>query len=160
MVVVAVLAYAEGYSVGAPESACKDMIPRHPVPPQKSAAPYVITTSSTAVRAGTPLEITISGVKPSDTIRGLLMQARKGEEIVGTFTVDPNDPFAQLLNCGTAGNAITHKKHDPKFDKQSATFTWTPSENLSGEVKFRATVALNGAIFWVGVESAPVTITH
>lgn len=45
-VAIAVLAYADGYSVGAPESACKDMIPRHPVPPQKTAPPYKITTST------------------------------------------------------------------------------------------------------------------
>ncbi|KPJ11927.1 hypothetical protein RR48_09864 [Papilio machaon] len=132
-VAVAVLAYADGYSVGAPESACKDMIPRHPVPAQKTAAPYKITTSTKVVRAGTPMEVTISGNKPSDTMRGILLQARKGDDIVGTFTLDPNDSFAQLLNCGAPGNAL---------------------------IKFRATIAYNGAVFWVGVESAPVTITH
>ncbi|XP_013134056.1 PREDICTED: putative defense protein Hdd11 [Papilio polytes] len=159
-VAIAVLAYADGYSVGAPESACKDMIPRHPVPPQKTAPPYKITTSTKAVRAGTPIEVTIAGNNAKDTMRGILLQARKGDDIVGTFTLDPNDSFAQLLNCGAPGNAITHKKHDGNLDKQTATFTWTPSEDLDGEIKFRATIAYNGAVFWVGVESAPVTITH
>ncbi|CAH2066335.1 unnamed protein product, partial [Iphiclides podalirius] len=160
VVVLSVVACVHGYSSGAPESSCKDMIPRHPVPPQKTAAPYTITTSSKVVRVGTPIEVTISGASPSDTMRGLLLQARKGEDIVGTFTLDPNDQFAQLLNCGSPGNSITHKKHDAKFDKQTATFTWTPSEDLSGEIKFRATIAYNGAVFWVGVESAPITVTH
>ncbi|XP_068621395.1 putative defense protein Hdd11 [Battus philenor] len=159
-VAVMAIAFVDGYSVGAPESACKDMIPRHPVPAQKTSPPYTITPSTKVVRAGTPLEVTISGNKPTDTMRGLLLQARKGEDIVGTFTVDPNDSFAQLLNCGSPGNAITHKKHDSQLDKQKVTFTWTPSEDLNGEIKFRATIALNGAVFWVGVESAPVTITH
>lgn len=43
---VAVVAYAEAYSSGAPETACQDMIPRHPVSAQKSAAPYTIATST------------------------------------------------------------------------------------------------------------------
>ncbi|KOB73454.1 Uncharacterized protein OBRU01_10723 [Operophtera brumata] len=87
---VAVVAYAEAYSSGAPDTACQDMIPRHPVAAQKSPAPYSISTSTK--------------------------------------------------------NAITHKKHDAQFDKQTVSYT--------------ATIALNGAVFWVGVESAPVKVTN
>lgn len=47
---LALVAYCEAYGDGAPESACKDMIPRHPVDPQKDPAPYFITTD-TKVRA-------------------------------------------------------------------------------------------------------------
>lgn len=50
--VLSVVAYTQAYSSGAPESACQDMIPRHPVEPQKHPAPYIITTS-TKVRTKT-----------------------------------------------------------------------------------------------------------
>lgn len=46
VVALAVAACTNAYSTGAPESACKDMIPRHPVPPQSSSPPYTITTST------------------------------------------------------------------------------------------------------------------
>ncbi|CAG9784576.1 unnamed protein product [Diatraea saccharalis] len=153
-------ACVEGYSSGAPSESCVDMVPQHPVPPRKTAPPYTITTSTKTVKAGQPMEVVISGKAPSDTIRGLLLQARDGDKPIGTFTVAPNDEFAQLLNCGTPGNAVTHKKHDEKLDKQTVAFTWTPPAGFNGEIKFRATIALNGAVFWVGVESAPVKVTN
>ncbi|KAL0848994.1 hypothetical protein ABMA28_013376 [Loxostege sticticalis] len=159
VVLLALVAYAQAYSSGAPEGSCDDMIPRHPVDPQKSKAPYTITTSTKVVKAGTPMEVVISGKDASNTIRGLLLQARQGDKPVGTFAVQPNDYF-QLINCGTPGNAVTHKKHDDKQDKQTVAFTWTPPAGLNDDVKFRATIAYNGAVFWVGVESAPVKVTN
>ncbi|XP_026738101.1 putative defense protein Hdd11 [Trichoplusia ni] len=157
---VALVGGSHGYSSGAPTSVCGDMVPKHPVPAQSSPPPYTITTSTKVVKAGTPMEVVISGKTPKDTIRGLLLQARQGDKPVGTFTVAPNDPFAQLLNCGQPGNAVTHKKHDEKFDKQTVAFTWTPPAGFNDEIKFRATIALNGAVFWVGVESGPVKVTN
>ncbi|XP_053607052.1 putative defense protein Hdd11 [Plodia interpunctella] len=154
----ALVAVADAYSAGAPTGACKDMIPRHPLSPQTKPAPYIITPSTTTVKAGSPMELTISGKSPSDKIRGLLLQARSGEDIVGSFKVEPNDPVVQLLNCGKPDNAVTHKKHDESQDKQHLKLTWTPPSDLKGEIKFRATIALNGAVFWVGVESAPVKV--
>lgn len=62
--------------------------------------------------AGTPMEVTISGNKPENTMRGVLLQARKGDKIVGKFTLDDNDNFAQLLDCGEPGvstNIIPYK---------------------------------------------------
>ncbi|KAI8427609.1 hypothetical protein MSG28_002098 [Choristoneura fumiferana] len=103
VVVVSAVAFADAYSAGAPEGACQDMIPRHPVAPQKSPAPYTITTSTKVVKAGTPMEVVISGKGPSNTMRGLLLQARQGDKIVGKFTLPPNDRFAQLINCGESG---------------------------------------------------------
>ncbi|XP_045511450.1 putative defense protein Hdd11 [Colias croceus] len=150
---------ANAYSAGAPESACQDMIPRHPVDPQKRPAPYTITTSTKVVKAGTPMQITISGKSASDTIRGIMLQARtSNDKPVGTFTVDANDSLARVMKCDNDGDTITHKKHDAKDDKQTVTFTWTPPKTLNDVVKFRATIALNGAVFWVGLESAPVKV--
>ncbi|XP_075992059.1 reeler domain-containing lethal (2) 34Fc [Anticarsia gemmatalis] len=159
VVLAIALVGANAYSSGAPESVCQDMVPKHPVPPQKTPPPYTVTTSTKVVKAGTPMEVVVSGKAPENTIRGLLLQARAGDKIVGKFTLAPNDPFAKLLNCGEPGNAITHKKHDEKYDKQSVAFTWTPPAGFNEEIKFRATIAYNGAVFWVGVESAPVKVS-
>ncbi|XP_041970353.1 putative defense protein Hdd11-like [Aricia agestis] len=157
--VVALAVYAEAYSEGAPTSACKDMIPRHPVEPKKTPAPYIVTTNTKVVKAGTPLEVTISGKTPKDTIKGLMLQARVGDQPVGTFKLAPNEQLVQLLKCSNAGDTVTHKKHDASLDRQTITLTWVPPADLNDEVKFRATIALNGAVFWVGVESAPIKVS-
>ncbi|KAG6459360.1 putative defense protein Hdd11-like [Manduca sexta] len=153
-----VAGYVSAYGSGAPQSACQDMIPRHPVGPQNTSAPYIITTSTKVVKAGTPMQVTISGKKPENTMRGILLQARQGDKIVGKFTLDDNDSFAQLLDCGEPGNAITHKRHPPEFDKQTVTFTWTPPADLNDNIRFRATIAYSGAVFWLGVESPVVKV--
>lgn len=49
------------------------------------------------------MEVVITGKGPANTIRGLLLQARLGDKIVGKFTLKPSDNFAQLLNCGEPG---------------------------------------------------------
>ncbi|XP_049869367.1 putative defense protein Hdd11 [Pectinophora gossypiella] len=159
VVALAMAVCAEAYSSGAPESACVDMIPRHPVSPQQTPAPYIITTSAKTVKSGNPIEVVISGKEESNTIGGLLLQARQGNKPVGTFTVLPNDPFAKPLNCGSPGNAVTHKKHELSAEKQTLKFLWTAPKDFDDEIKFRATVAHNGAVFWVGLESAPVKVT-
>lgn len=46
LAVAVAAAGVQGYSGGAPDSVCEDMVPKHPVAPQKSAAPYTITTSA------------------------------------------------------------------------------------------------------------------
>lgn len=139
--VLSVVAYTQAYSSGAPESACQDMIPRHPVEPRKHPAPYIITTSTKEVKAGTPMEVTISGKNSSDTIRGLMLQARageKGDQIVGVFSkVSPNDPLVRTMKCKVDGDTITHKKHEHKDDKQTVSFVWTPPADLNDIIKFR-----------------------
>nr|QTY40882.1 venom polypeptide precursor [Doratifera vulnerans] len=157
---LSVAVYVECYSIGAPESACVDMVPGHGIPPQKEAPPYTITTSTKIVKAGSPMEVVITAKDPKKAIKGLLLQARQGDEPIGTFTVAPNDNFAQLLNCGTPGNAVTHKKHEDKDDKLTVSFVWTPPADFNGDIKFRATIAHSFDVFWVGVESAPVKVTN
>lgn len=58
------------------------------------------------MKAGTPMEVTISGNTASNLIRGLLLEARLGDEAVGTFTLPPNEQLVQLLNCGKPGVSI------------------------------------------------------
>uniref|UniRef100_A0AAU6PAZ2 Venom peptide n=1 Tax=Comana monomorpha TaxID=1555636 RepID=A0AAU6PAZ2_9NEOP len=157
---LSVAVYVEGYSVGAPESACVDMVPGHGVPPRKEKSPYTITTSTKIVKAGSPMEVVISTSDPTKLMKGILLQARDGDKPIGTFTLAPNDNFAQLLNCGTPGNAVTHKHHEAKDDKQTESVVWTPPADFNGEIKFRATIVQNFENFWVGVESAPIKVTN
>lgn len=58
------------------------------------------------VKTDTPMEVVITGKSSSDIMRGILLQARHGDEIVGTFTLNPNERFAQLLDCGAPGVSI------------------------------------------------------
>ncbi|KAJ0181689.1 hypothetical protein K1T71_002411 [Dendrolimus kikuchii] len=163
IVVVAFVVYANGYSIGAPESACIDMIPRHPVSAKDPPAPYTITTSTDVVKAGTPMKVTISGKTPSDTIKGILLQAREVSDnvnILGKFIVPADHPMAQTMNCGQPDNAVTHKKHEPELDQRTITFTWMAPSDFTGAIKFRATIAYDGAVFWVGEESPVVKVIN
>ncbi|XP_032530142.2 putative defense protein Hdd11-like isoform X2 [Danaus plexippus] len=157
--ILAVVAYTEGFSHGAPESACRDLMPRHQDhKPQTSPPPYAITTSVRELKAGDSLRVTVEGKTPANLIRGIMLQARAGDDIVGLFKLDPNDSFSQLMNCGVLGDTITHKKHDNSQDKQTLTYTWTAPANLNDKIVVGATIALNKSTFWVDVKSAPVKI--
>lgn len=87
-------------SIGAPEAACFDQIPQHHVDPQSSTAPYGVHLSKTQLRSGEKTEVTIHGLKKSDTIKGFMIQARVGETPVGRWVVDKNNAYGQPLNCG------------------------------------------------------------
>nr|P0C963.1 RecName: Full=Putative defense protein 2; Short=DFP-2; Flags: Precursor [Antheraea mylitta] len=152
------LALTSAYPTGAPTSACFDMIPGHFASPQSEPAPYIITTPVSAVKAGDSIEVTISGKTAKDTMRGILLEARQGDKIVGTWTVKPNDNFSQLLNCGEPGNAVTHKHHANSEDKQTVSYLWTASGHLEGDVVFKVTIVKDYHTFWVAVPSAPVKI--
>lgn len=88
------------YSAGAPGEACFDMIPQHHVDPQSSKAPYRIQLSKNQLRSGDRVDITISGLSQSDTIKGFMVQARVGETPVGKWIVDKSNSYGQPLNCG------------------------------------------------------------
>ncbi|XP_037039998.1 putative defense protein Hdd11-like [Bradysia coprophila] len=141
------------YSSGAPDDACFDMVPQHGVNPQSTVAPYRVFLSQSQIRSGGKVDITIQGVKRSDTIKGFMIQARVGESPTGRWLVDKNHAFGQTLDCGRgSGNAITHKRINGD-GVDSLTFTWQAPAQLSAKVHFRATIALNGGVFWVGVVS-------
>lgn len=53
---VSLMAAANAYSTGAPESVCGDMVPKHPVSKQSSPPPYTITTS-TKVKLHTSMSV-------------------------------------------------------------------------------------------------------
>lgn len=54
-------------------------------------------------------------------------------------------------------SAVTHRKIDGTGPKK-VSFKWTAPQDLKGVVTFRATVAQNGGVFWVGQESTPLTV--
>lgn len=52
---------------------------------------------------------------------------------------------------------MTHKKIFGAGPK-AIEATWTPPADAKGEIKFFATVALNGGVFWVGKLTETATI--
>lgn len=56
---LSVAATAWGFSGGAPELVCDDMVPKHPVAPQKSRLPYKIAIDKAEIKAGEQAQITI-----------------------------------------------------------------------------------------------------
>nr|WDQ26754.1 venom peptide [Acharia stimulea] len=160
LLALSVAVYVECYSIGAPNSACVDMTPGHGVPARSDNAPYTVTTSSKIVKAGTPVEVVIAAKDSSKPMKGILLQARHGDEPIGTFTVPADDIFAQTLNCGSPANAVTHKKHEAKDDQLTVSYLWTPPADFTGDIKFLATIVHNFDNFWVKVPSPTVKITN
>ncbi|KAJ6649690.1 putative defense protein Hdd11-like [Pseudolycoriella hygida] len=152
------IAAANAFSAGAPDLACFDMVPQHHVDPQSSKSPYLVKLSKNQLKSGDQVDVTIHGLKQSDTIKGFMMQARVGDTPVGKWLVKKNDSYGQPLSCGKGiDNAVTHKKIDGD-GPNSLTFTWQAPPDLEAHVTFRATVALNGGVFWVGVLSPQLAV--
>lgn len=63
---------------------------------------------SQVVKAGTPMQVTVSGKSAKDTIRGIMVQARAGDTIVGTWKVDKQDRISQLMKCNVQGVSLGH----------------------------------------------------
>nr|Q765V4.1 RecName: Full=Putative defense protein Hdd11-like; Flags: Precursor [Samia ricini]BAD05929.1 hypothetical protein [Samia ricini] len=156
--VASVVALTSAYPTGAPPSACFDMIPGHAADVQTVPAPYTITTAVSSVKAGHSIDVVISGKTPEDKMAGILLEARQGDKIVGTWTVSPDDTFSQPLNCGEPNNAVTHKMHAKELDRQTVSYPWTAPKDLEGDVVFKVTIVKSYAVFWVGIESAPVKV--
>jgi hypothetical protein len=94
---IAIPAHIIAFKTGAPEAACDSMIPDHGYTPQSAASPYTITPNKFKVRAGEPVEVTISG-SDSTKFKGFLIQARVGNTPIGKFLKEPQN---KLLNCGS-----------------------------------------------------------
>ncbi|XP_055643172.1 putative defense protein Hdd11 [Toxorhynchites rutilus septentrionalis] len=148
---------ALSFSAGAPKDACGDMIPQHHTDPQKSAAPYKILLDKKQIKSGQGVTVTVQGNSPSDTIKGLLCQARVGETPVGSFDVPPSNNLIQTLNCGNSKtSAVTHKKITTA--PNSISFNWVAPKGLSENVKMTCTIALNGGVFWVKEQSTDLKV--
>jgi len=147
----------QGYSAGAPAEECSTMTPRHHVDPQKGPAPYDVSIDKKFIRAGETVTVTIKGRTQEDSFKGLLVQARVGDQPIGTFDVSQSRQHIQTLDCGSGrANAITHKKLDQGVHEVK--FNWTAPKNLSGRVVFYYTIAKNGGVFWVAHKSESLTV--
>ncbi|XP_055304926.1 putative defense protein Hdd11 [Sitodiplosis mosellana] len=145
---------AYSYSAGAPSAACEDMVPQHHVDPQRSTPPYKMLLSS----KGDTVHVKIQGNSAGDTIKGFMIQARKDGKPIGKFEV-PTEfrKHAQPLTCSGPADALTHKKIFANGPNKIEA-DWTPPPGFKGDVKFVATVALNGGIFWVQAINEPMSI--
>lgn len=94
---IAIPAHIAAFKSGAPEAVCDSMTPDHGATPQSGASPYTITPNKFKVKAGEPVEVTISG-SDSTKFRGYLIQARVGDTAIGRFLEGPQ---IKLLNCGS-----------------------------------------------------------
>nr|Q5MGQ0.1 RecName: Full=Putative defense protein 1; Short=DFP-1; Flags: Precursor [Lonomia obliqua]AAV91350.1 defense protein 1 [Lonomia obliqua] len=157
---VSAVAFTDAFPTGAPVSACFDMIPGHGTDPKPPPAPYTIGAVANSVKAGKSVEVVISGKTPEDTMLGILLEARQGDKIVGTWNVAPDDDFAQLLDCGAPGNAVTHKHVPNKQPKQTVSYVWNAPADGEGDVTFLVTIVKKYDTFWVKVSSAPIQIVH
>lgn len=95
------------YSSGAPDDACFDMVPQHGVGPQSSAAPYQVSLSRNQIRSGDKIDVTIRGIKRTDTIKGFMIQGRVGETPAGKWLVDKTNAYGQTLDCGN-GSGVSY----------------------------------------------------
>lgn len=100
---LAVVSTTYAYSGGAPESACDDMIPRHPADPQSSEFPYELQLSKKSISPSDTVVITIGKDK---IFKGFLLEVRKGNKSVGQFVISDDDKFSKTLGCH-GGKAVS-----------------------------------------------------
>ncbi|KAL0811036.1 hypothetical protein ABMA28_010316 [Loxostege sticticalis] len=151
---------SEQYGSGAPSVACNDQLPRHStIQPQTSVPPYVIVPSSSQVRQGDVLNVTVGSPAGAPVpIGGFILQARSiqdQDKIVGKF-ISVSDPAnTRLTTCSTDNDTATHSNPE---EKPALSFQWEAPTDFLGGVEFRATVAQSYATFWKNVESPLVEV--
>lgn len=146
------ISFVHGFSTGAPEGVCEDMTPKHPATPQESESPYSIILNKKKIAPGGSIKVVVSS-PPGLKFKGFFVQARVGDTPVGKFATTG---VSKSINClGGSQNAATHIDAS---SKTRVTLTWTAPKDLRESVTFVATVAKNGAEYWVGQQSEPVAV--
>ncbi|XP_053620478.1 putative ferric-chelate reductase 1 homolog [Plodia interpunctella] len=158
--VILLIRYSEQHGSGAPSAACIDQLPRHStIQPQSTIPPYIIVTSSSQVRQGDVLNITIGSPAGAPVpIGGFILQARQiqnPDAIVGRFLKVPDPEATHLTSCSSTNDTVTHSSPE---DKPAMTFQWQAPTDFLGGVEFRATVAQTYSMFWKNVESPLVEV--
>ncbi|XP_072039607.1 putative defense protein 3 [Amphiura filiformis] len=151
----------EGFSSGAPLSACVTMTPAHlynsnasrPIDPEDGPSPYSLQVDKLMVRKGGNVQVTING----GSFQGFLLQARLADGSstvpVGTFSTIVEE--TKITTCTAAADSVTHSSKTNKTD--GMTVTWMAPNMEFGDIKFVATVAEKHCVFWVGHESSTVS---
>ncbi|XP_076289953.1 putative ferric-chelate reductase 1 homolog [Lasioglossum baleicum] len=138
---------------GAPQSACKDLLPRHPGSSTQDAypAPYQVLPA-----AGEGRVRLILGSPQGLAYEGFMILARDSAtgELVGEFANLPD--LARTIECiDGVKNAVTHtntsKKHNLEFD-------WEAPADYEGTIVFKSTFAQDYSTYWVDVESPRVNV--
>lgn len=162
LTLLAIIRFSEQHGSGAPSGACVDQMPRHStIVPQTSVPPYVIVPSSSQVRQGDTLNVTIGSPAGAPVpIGGFILQGRQiqnPETIVGKFVSVPDPANTHLTACSNDNDTATHSN---PTEKPALTFQWLAPTDFLGGVEFRATVAQSYATFWRNVESPLVEVVR
>ncbi|XP_041357893.1 putative ferric-chelate reductase 1 homolog [Gigantopelta aegis] len=144
-----------GYSSGAPDTACNTMRPRHGFSrPSTGTSPFVVLVSKNTYEPNESIMVMLRGLC-SNKFKGFLVEARRADpntnttERIGTFTEVQESRYA----CGQE-TSLTHVANS---EKTSLLFNWTAPSAPSGHVIIKATFVQVKNTFWVGVNSAVVT---
>ncbi|XP_066965921.1 putative ferric-chelate reductase 1 homolog isoform X2 [Macrobrachium rosenbergii] len=146
-----------GYSRGAPDTACGDLMPGHGLVTQGTPSPYTIAPGAASVEGGKRMLVTLHTRDDERGFMGFLVQARNPDDesqIVGTFFTTDHS----YLTCGKGfNNAVTHSSSTAK---PKVLLEWEAPSDYSGDVVFKGTFVKTYDTYWVGVTSEKVTITN
>lgn len=142
---------------GAPTDACETLLPQHNgTAPQNGSSPFRIEFGPPIIPGGRSYYITISGISPSATFAGFIVQARPSNNssqynTTGTFdVVAPRETSAQFITCLSANDTATHTGRDQKSTVQ---VKWTAPATGNGTTVFRGTVVENFTTIWPNITS-------
>lgn len=147
---------SEGYTQGAPDSACQTMLPGHSFKPQDGSPPARLTVASELVRPGDIVEFTLEGDRP---FMGFIIQVRDAKTLtrqIGSFISTSED--ANYMTCGRGiHNSLTHRS---SALKEKLTAKWlAPSDLQKQEVVFLFTVLSDYRSFWVQQKGTKVSVS-
>lgn len=138
---------------GAPEIACRGMVPLHFPTKTSGENPFILKISATSYKPGDEITGELYSAQ-NLTFRGFLIEVgtsievSQEEEGVGEFI--KLDSSIQKHVCEKAG--ITHINNK---DKQRVTFTWKAPSKSAGDLSVRATVVQKylPSEYWLGAFS-------
>jgi len=144
---------------GAPEEACRTMIPGHStIKPQTRPAPFTITTDQTVYVAGDSVKVTVK-MNGGATFKGFMILSRRVDSneadnrAIGSFKKIPGSKHI----CSQ--NGLTHTGGSPGSaqPKSEISFEWNSPASTSTpvNVQFRITIVVDFETFWVD-ERSPV----
>ena len=107
LVGICLLVAADGYSQGAPDSACNTLVPGHGVDSQSSLSPYTLTPSVASAEPAQRIKVTL-GSSDGSPFKGFIVQARdsNNNEVIGTFFTDEH----KYLTCGKGFSVSTNRQ--------------------------------------------------
>ncbi|XP_055339163.1 putative defense protein Hdd11-like [Paramacrobiotus metropolitanus] len=151
---VLLFAGSQAFPNGAPLQACRDLIPRHPFPAQRTVSPFALTvTPITNQGKNTGLKISVNDTASSPgSIAGFLIQVR--DENSGRFIGKLSNVANVSKYACNARAAVTHMDNRKKV-VSSLQFTWDPAGEVDGVVQVRvyATIVKAANQYWTPVAS-------